>query len=177
MSKVRFVDNVGVSAFGNLDGKNALVTASADGNNITFIKGDTSKFTISVTGGGGETINTGSLLTTGSVSNNVLTFTKGDGTTFILTVDTGSGGGSVPAGTISSSTQITEFGFVSQSGGIVNLPTVKIQYANVYANLVDLPAANTTPIIDTSTQRKSFVTVKLLIKLWLIRLFPYLLSL
>ena len=141
MSKVRFVDNVGVSAFGNLDGKNALVTASADGNNITFIKGDTSKFTISVTGGGGETINTGSLLTTGSVSNNVLTFTKGDGTTFILTVDTGSGGGSVPAGTISSSTQITEFGFVSQSGGIVDLPNVKIQYANVYANLGDLPAA------------------------------------
>ena len=141
MSKVRFVDNVGVSAFGNLDGKNALVTASADGNNIIFTKGDRSKFTISVTGGGGGTTNTGSLLTTGSVNLNTLTFTKGDGTFFTLTVDTGSGGGSVPTGTVSSSAQITEFGFVSQSGGIVDLPNVKIQYANVYSNLVDLPAA------------------------------------
>tara|TARA_Y100001972_G_scaffold126874_1_gene181929 strand:+ start:671 stop:4423 length:3753 start_codon:yes stop_codon:yes gene_type:complete len=141
MSKVRFVDNVGVSAFGNLDGKNALVTASADGNNIIFTKGDRSKFTISVTGGGGGTTNTGSLLTTGSVNLNTLTFTKGDGTFFTLTVDTGSGGGSVPTGTVSSSAQITEFGFVSQSGGIVDLPNVKIQYANVYNNLVDLPAA------------------------------------
>ena len=92
MSKVRFVDNVGVSAFGNLDGKNALVTASADGNNITFTKGDTSKFTISVIGGGGGTVDTGSLLITGSVSGNTLTFTKGDGSTFVLVVDTGSAG-------------------------------------------------------------------------------------
>jgi hypothetical protein len=77
---------------------------------------------------------------TASVVNNVITFTKGDTSTFSLTVDTGSGE-PLPSGVISGSAQISEFGFVSQSGGIVNLPNVKIQYANVYANLVDLPAA------------------------------------
>lgn len=44
-------------------------------------------------GGGGGTIDTGSLMVTGSVSGNTLTFTKGDSSTFNLTVDTGSGGG------------------------------------------------------------------------------------
>ena len=44
-------------------------------------------------GGGGGSIDTGSLLKTGSVAGNVLTFTKGDSTTFSLTVATGSGGG------------------------------------------------------------------------------------
>ena len=43
---------------------------------------------------------------------------------------------------ISGSAQITGFGFVSQSGGIVDLPNTKIQYANVYSSLGDLPAAN-----------------------------------
>ena len=151
MSKVRFVDNVGVSAFGNVSNADALVTASASGNNITFTKGNRDEFTISVTGGG--TLNTGSLLTTGSVNLNTLTFTKGDGTTFALTVDTGSGGGTfntssllttgsvvnnvitltkgdgtiftltvdtgsgepLPSGTVSSSAQITELGFVTSS--------------------------------------------------------------
>tara|TARA_Y100000385_G_scaffold138614_1_gene144001 strand:- start:1770 stop:5663 length:3894 start_codon:yes stop_codon:yes gene_type:complete len=42
---------------------------------------------------------------------------------------------------LSGSGQITAFGFVSQSASIVDLPNVKIQYANVYDNLVDLPAA------------------------------------
>ena len=44
-------------------------------------------------GGGGGSIDTGSLLVTGSVVGNVLTFTKGNSTTFSLTVATGSGGG------------------------------------------------------------------------------------
>ena len=38
MSRVRFVDNVGVSAFGNVSNADALITASASGNNITFTK-------------------------------------------------------------------------------------------------------------------------------------------
>jgi len=59
----------------------------------------------------------GSFLITASVSLNTITFSKGDGSTFNLTVDTGSGGGggSVPAGTISGSAQITGLGFVSSS--------------------------------------------------------------
>ena len=63
------------------------------------------------------------------------------GSAVTITISSGSGGGSVPSGTISSSAQITSAGFISQSGGIVDLPNVKIQYANVYSNLVDLPSA------------------------------------
>ena len=92
----------------------ALITASANENVITFTFGDLSTFDVTVaTGsGGGESIDTGSLLTTGSVSGNVLTFTKGDGTSFTMTVDTGS---SLPSGVISSSIQISELGFVTSS--------------------------------------------------------------
>jgi hypothetical protein len=114
MSNIRFLDNAGVSAFGNIEGKNSLITASASGNNISFKKGDNSEFTISVTGGS-ETFNTSSLLTTGSVANNVITLTKGDGTTFTLTVNTGSSGDPISAGTISSSAQITDLGFVQSA--------------------------------------------------------------
>jgi len=57
---------------------------------------------------------TGSQLQTASVSSNVITFTKGDQTTFNLTVDTGSGE-PLPDGTISSSAQITEAGFVENN--------------------------------------------------------------
>lgn len=62
-----------------------LTTASAAGNVITFTKGDSSTFTVTVdtgSGGGGGSTPTGSLLTTSSFSGNILTFTKGDGTTF-----------------------------------------------------------------------------------------------
>ena len=149
MPHVRFIDNVGVSAFGNVSPEalvsasggtgqivftkengnqlivplattqssaDSLTTASVAGNIITFTKGDASTFTITVdTGsGGGGSVDTGSLLTTGSVSGNTLTFTKGDGTSFILVVDTGSGA-ATPAGTVSSSAQITELGFVTSS--------------------------------------------------------------
>ena len=147
MSKVRFVDNVGVNAFGNVSPEaiitasggvgniiftkengnqiilplattqssaDSLTTASVAGNIITFTKGDLSTFSITVaTGSSGESVNTGSLLTTGSANLNVLTFTKGDGTSFTLTVDTGSG--AISAGTVSSSAQITELGFVTSS--------------------------------------------------------------
>jgi hypothetical protein len=64
-------------------------------------------------GGGGST-DTGSLLTTASVSFNTITFTKGDGTTFPILVDTGSNT-IIPDGTVSSSIQISELGFVTSS--------------------------------------------------------------
>ncbi len=51
---------------------------------------------------------------TASVSSNTITFTKGDNTTFNLIVDTGSGE-PLPSGTVSSSTQISELGFVTSS--------------------------------------------------------------
>lgn len=67
-----------------------LLTASAATNVITFTKGDSSTFSITVDTGSATTVNTGSLMVTGSVVNNTLTFTKGDNTTFSLTVNTGS---------------------------------------------------------------------------------------
>jgi hypothetical protein len=56
---------------------------------------------------------------------NVLTFTRGDGSTFTATIDTGSGGGggvsnyeslsNIPSGIVSSSTQLTSLGFVTNA--------------------------------------------------------------
>ena len=95
-NRVRFVDNVGVSAFGSTAGNDALINVSSSLNNIVFTKGDNSQFTITVdTGSGGGFFNTSSLMITASIAGNDLTFTKGDGTTFIVTLpsssaDTGS---------------------------------------------------------------------------------------
>ena len=71
---------------------NAVYTASAVDNVITFTKGDGSTFLITVDTGSFTPVDTGSLLQTASVSLNTITFTKGDGSTFPITVDTGSGG-------------------------------------------------------------------------------------
>ena len=59
---------------------------------------------------------TSSFVTTGSVLNNTITFTKGDESTFDLVVDTGSGV-PIPEGTVSSSVQIENLGFITSSGG------------------------------------------------------------
>jgi hypothetical protein len=77
---------------GSTDTGSLLTTGSVSGNVLTFTKGDSTTFNLTVdTGSGGVSTDTGSLLTTGSVLGNVLTFTKGDSTTFNLTIDTGSG--------------------------------------------------------------------------------------
>lgn len=70
------IDDLQISA------SDALYTASAAGNTITFEKGDGSTFDVSVSGGGGGTTDTGSLLTTASADYSQITFTKGDGSTF-----------------------------------------------------------------------------------------------
>lgn len=64
-----------------------LTTASAANNVITFTKGDSSQFTVTVATGSAVTVNTGSLLVTASISNATTTFTKGDGSTFSLTAN------------------------------------------------------------------------------------------
>jgi hypothetical protein len=75
---------------------------------------------VPISGSGGGTTDTGSLMRTGSVAGNVLTFTKGDATTFSLTVETGSGG-STPEGTVSSSAQILNYGiFATTSSNSFN---------------------------------------------------------
>jgi hypothetical protein len=66
------------------DGTNGQVITTNGSGVLTFT---------TITGSGGGSTDTGSLMRTGSVSGNVLTFTKGDATTFSLTVATGSGGG------------------------------------------------------------------------------------
>ena len=60
---------------------------------------------------------TASSLITASVNLNTITFTKGDSSTFAITVNTGSGGGgSVPAGTVSSSAQILGYNIFATTG-------------------------------------------------------------
>ena len=56
---------------------------------------------------------TGLSLVTASIAGDTITFTKGNGSTFPIVIPTASG--SVPSGTVSSSAQITEFGFATTS--------------------------------------------------------------
>ena len=62
----------------------------------------------------GASVNTGSLLVTASAALNVITFTKGDASTFDITI---SASGSAPAGTVSSSAQIQAYGIFAELGG------------------------------------------------------------
>jgi trimeric autotransporter adhesin len=84
----------------------------------------------------------GSTITTASIAGQTLTFTKGDESTFSVNLPSTAASGTVSPNTVSSSTQITDLGFVSQSGGIVDLSGVKVQYSNVYSTLGDLPSAS-----------------------------------
>ena len=98
---------------------NGLLVFQRDTNEL-YVLTDTGSHTSNigwqlVGSGSSATVDTGSLMTTASAVNNVITFTKGDGTPFSVTIDTGSGGGSVPAGTVSSSAQITNLGFINQT--------------------------------------------------------------
>jgi|688.fasta_scaffold36626_6 hypothetical protein len=103
-----------------------LVTASAVDNVMTFTKGDSSTFNVTVgsviptgTISGSSQITalgfvsssiTGSSLVTASFAAQTLTFTKGDGAQFSLFIPDNSGS-VLPSGVVSSSQQITELGF------------------------------------------------------------------
>jgi hypothetical protein len=85
--------------------------------------------------GGVTSAITASSLITASVNLNTITFTKGDSTTFAITVDTGSGGGgTVPAGTVSSSAQITNYGIFATTGSNTFTGTQTIQVADLITN-------------------------------------------
>ena len=78
---------------------------------------------------------TASSLITASVNLNTITFTKGDSSTFAITVDTGSGGGgSVPAGTVSSSAQILNYNIFATTGSNTFTGNQTIQLADLTTN-------------------------------------------
>jgi hypothetical protein len=111
--------------------------------------------------GGGGSVDTGSLLTTASVSLNTITFTKGDGSTFPITVDTGSGGGGgVPSGTVSSSAQITELGFVTSSATasfVLNSQTSSMSVAT--ASYVDFTNIDNVPTLVSGSSQISYTGI------------------
>lgn len=111
---------------------------SSTSTSITNLNSYTSSTNSSITN---LTTFTGSAITTASIAGQTLTFTKGDDSTFNVVIPSTAASGTVSPNTISSSAQITALGFVSQSGGIVDLSGVKIQYSNVYSNIGDLPSA------------------------------------
>lgn len=111
---------------------------SSTSTSITNLNSYTSSTNSSITN---LTTFTGSAVTTASIAGQTLTFTKGDDSTFDITIPSTGGSGTVSPNTVSSSAQITALGFVSQSGGIVDLSGVKVQYSNVYSNIGDLPNA------------------------------------
>ena len=61
-----------------------LLTASIADDILTFTKGNSDTFSLTLPSGGGS--DTGSLLVTASVNDNIVTFEKGDSTTFDITI-------------------------------------------------------------------------------------------
>ena len=74
----------GVSGYAILDGTGSRANTL----HVTASYATTASFALN--GGGGGSVDTGSLLVTSSASNNIITFTKGDGSTYTNTIDTGS---------------------------------------------------------------------------------------
>lgn len=64
----------------------AITTASAVENRITFTKGDSSTFVITVDTGSGSSVDTGSFFTNATVSGTTLSFTQGNGNTLDVTL-------------------------------------------------------------------------------------------
>ena len=104
-----------------------LTTASAANNVITFTKGDSSQFTVTVATGSAVTVNTGSLLVTASISNATTTFSKGDGSTFSITannvVNATSASYSVTADTATSASFATSAATATSSSFATNANT------------------------------------------------------
>ena len=118
-SRITVADQAERLGFSGINVYNGLIVFQRDTNEL-YVLTDTGSWNQNsgwqlVGSGSGATINTGSLMTTASAANNIITFTKGDGSTFAVTVDTGSGGGSIPSGTVSSSAQISELGYVQSA--------------------------------------------------------------
>jgi hypothetical protein len=110
--------------FGSTSLPQGVVSSSTQIENLGFITSstvNTSSFVANSSTGSFLTTSsfnqaTSSFVTTGSVLNNTITFTKGDESTFDLVVDTGSGV-PIPEGTVSSSVQIENLGFITSSEG------------------------------------------------------------
>lgn len=88
---------------------------------------------------------TGSLDVSGSILLNGTNISSGGGSTDISSLNTFTGSIQTQVDGLSSATSsyITNLptGLISQSGNIVDIPGVKIQYSNVYSNIGDLPSA------------------------------------
>jgi len=83
---------------------------------------------------------TGSFLITGSINSNILTLTKGDGSTFDLTLPSGGGGGTIPEGTVSGSSQIIYSGITGIPSGIVSGSSQVLNGSGVWSGSAQLPS-------------------------------------
>lgn len=116
-SRITVADQSARLSFSEVNVYHGLVVFQRDTNEL-YVLNNTSSWNVNSGWqlvGSGASIDTGSLMTTASAALNVVTFTKGDGSTFAVTIDTGSGGGSVPSGTVSSSAQIAELGYINET--------------------------------------------------------------
>ena len=78
-----------ISGGGSTDTGSLITTASAAGSTITFTKGDSSTFNVTIA----ASASSADALVTASISGNTLTFEKGDASTFDLTLPAGGGYG------------------------------------------------------------------------------------
>ena len=154
MSKVRFVDNVGVNAFGNVSPE-AIITASGGVGNIIFTKENGNQIILPLA----TTQSSADSLVTASVLNNTITFTKGDLSTFSVTVDTGSSGESVNTGSLltTGSANLNVLTFSKGDGTSFTL-TVDTGSGVISAGTVSSSAQITALGFVTSSATASFIT-------------------
>ena len=85
--KLSYYSTASFGGGGSTDTGSLMVTGSVTGNVLTFTKGDSSTFNLTVDTGSAASIDTGSFYISSSVSDATITFTQGDGSTFPLTIN------------------------------------------------------------------------------------------
>jgi hypothetical protein len=139
-----------ISGGGSTDTGSLITTASAAGSTITFTKGDSSTFNVTIA----ASASSADALVTASISGTTLTFEKGDASTFNLTLPAGGGYGGESA--TSHHTQSIASETWSFNHGLGN----RIPVVTVYDNSHNVIIPNTVNAVDNDNLDIVFTTAR-----------------
>ena len=123
-----------------------LLTASISDDILTFTKGNSDTFSLTLPSGGSST-NTGSLLVTASVSDNIVTFEKGDSSTFDITIVSSS------FATLAGSATSASYVLASKIDDAVPVPSLTI--TSLTSSIITTDTINS-GIVSASTYQGAF---------------------
>ena len=145
--RVRFVDNVGVSAFGNT-GPNSVVSASLERvgtqNVIKFIQASGKSFNIPIV----ASASSADAVVSASANLNEITFERGNETTFTIIIDTGSLSNETFIESLTSEGISGSFNIVSSSFST----RVSTNETNINTNSTNFTTLNNKTLISSSAQ-------------------------